>query len=224
MIFTVDDLCFFAPSMMSLPEDTVTGAIYLVQSIIEGSKGADRPLEITRYREKLQVNLKFQNFRLTYVSINTPLINSPAPIFKARLGNISDKFNRAVSLDSWRTLNPDDYTIDIDGQIHLFTATARSWGYGGYHGYRREPYPEFSEADVEYSSGIDFSQDTRQTREIKAAFGRILDWVVNTGSFKGVSSVELPFEEAKISYSTGQIGTIPSDLLLVFQKYRPISL
>jgi hypothetical protein len=77
---------------------------------------------------------------------------------------------------------------------------------------------------VEYSSGIDFSQDTRQTREIKAAFGRILDWVCNTGSFRGVSSVELPFEEAKINYGTGQLGTIPDDLLMIFKKYRPIKL
>jgi hypothetical protein len=77
---------------------------------------------------------------------------------------------------------------------------------------------------VEYSSGIDFSQDTRQTREIKAAFGRVLDWVCNTGSFKGVSSVELPFEEVKINYGTGQLGTIPDDLLMIFKKYRPIRL
>ena len=223
MIFTVDDLLLFAPSV-SLPEDAVTGAIYFVQSIIEGNRGADRPLEITRHREKLRVNLKFQNFRLTYVSINTPLVSDPAPIIKARLGNITDGFNRAIAPDNWQTLNSNDYTIDIDGQIHLSTAIGRSWGYGGYGGYKREPYPEFSESDVEYSSGIDFSQDTRQTREIKAAFGRVLDWVCNTGSFKGVSSVELPFEEAKISYGTGQLGTIPDDLLMVFKKYRPISL
>lgn len=223
MIFSLDDLLLFAPSV-SLPEDAVTGAIYFVQSIIEGDRGADRPLEITRHREKLRVNLKFQNFRLTYVSINTPLVNSPAPIIKARLGNITDGFNRAIAPDSWQTLSSNDYTIDVDGQIYLSTAISRSWGYWGYHGYSREPYPVFSEADVEYSSGIDFSQDTRQTREIKAAFGRILDWVVNTGSFKGVSSVELPFEEAKINYGTGQLGTIPDDLLMVFKKYRPISL
>nr|QNL31619.1 MAG: hypothetical protein [Bacteriophage sp.] len=223
MIFTVDDLLLFAPSV-SLPEDAVTGAIYFVQSIIEGDRGADRPLEITRHREKLRVNLKFQNFRLTYVSINTPLVSNPAPIIKARLGNITDGFNRAIAPDSWQTLGSDDYIIDVDGQIHLSTAISRSWGYWGYHGYNREPYPEFSEADVEYSSGIDFSQDTRQTREIKAAFGRILDWVCNTGSFKGVSSVELPFEEVKINYGTGQLGTIPDDLLMVFKKYRPISL
>lgn len=223
MIFSLDDLLLFAPSV-SLPEDAVTGAIYFVQSIIEGDRGADRPLEITRHREKLRVNLKFQNFRLTYVSINTPLVNSPAPIIKARLGNITDGFNRAIAPDSWQTLSSNDYTIDVDGQIYLSTAISRSWGYWGYHGYNREPYPAFSEADVEYSSGIDFSQDTRQTREVKAAFGRILDWVVNTGSFKGVSSVELPFEEAKINYGTGQLGTIPDDLLMVFKKYRPISL
>ena len=223
MIFSLDDLLLFAPSV-SLPEDAVTGAIYFVQSIIEGDRGADRPLEISRHREKLRVNLKFQNFRLTYVSINTPLVNSPAPIIKARLGNITDGFNRAIAPDSWQTLSSNDYTIDVDGQIHLSTAISRSWGYWGYHGYNREPYPAFSEADVEYSSGIDFSQDTRQTREVKAAFGRILDWVVNTGSFKGVSSVELPFEEAKINYGTGQLGTIPDDLLMVFKKYRPISL
>lgn len=223
MIFSLDDLLLFAPSV-SLPEDAVTGAIYFVQSIIEGDRGADRPLEITRHREKLRVNLKFQNFRLTYVSINTPLVNSPAPIIKARLGNITDGFNRAIAPDSWQTLSSNDYTIDVDGQIYLSTAISRSWGYWGYHGYSREPYPAFSEADVEYSSGIDFSQDIRQTREIKAAFGRILDWVVNTGSFKGVSSVELPFEEAKINYGTGQLGTIPDDLLMVFKKYRPISL
>lgn len=223
MIFSLDDLLLFAPSV-SLPEDAVTGAIYFVQSIIEGDRGADRPLEISRHREKLRVNLKFQNFRLTYVSINTPLVNSPAPIIKARLGNITDGFNRAIAPDSWQTLSSNDYTIDVDGQIYLSTAISRSWGYWGYHGYNREPYPAFSEADVEYSSGIDFSQDTRQTREVKAAFGRILDWVVNTGSFKGVSSVELPFEEAKINYGTGQLGTIPDDLLMVFKKYRPISL
>jgi len=223
MIFSVDDLSIFAPSV-SLPEDAVTGAIYFVQGIVEGNRGSDRPLEITRHREKLRVNLKFQNFKLTYVNINTPIINSPAPIIKARLGNITDGFNRAIAPDNWQTLGSNDYIIDIDGQIHLSTAIGRSWGYGGYHGYSREPYPEFSEADVEYSSGIDFSQDTRQTREIKAAFGRVLDWVCNTGSFKGVSSVELPFEEARINYGTGQLGTIPDDLLMVFKKYRPIRL
>jgi hypothetical protein len=206
MIFSIDDLSIFAPSV-SLSEDAVTGAIYFVQSIIEGDRGADRPLEITRHRERLRVNLKFQNFRLTYVSIN-----------------ITDGFNRAIAPDSWRTLGSNDYIIDIDGQIHLSTAIGRSWGYGGYRGYSREPYPEFSEADVEYSSGIDFTQDTRQTREIKAAFGRVLDWVCNTGSFKGVSSVELPFEEVKINYGTGQLGTIPDDLLMIFKKYRPIKL
>ena len=223
MIFSLDDLLLFAPSV-SLPEDAVTGAIYFVQSIIEGDRGAGRPLEISRHREKLRVNLKFQNFRLSYVSINTPLVNSPAPIIKARLGNITDGFNRAIAPDNWQALGINDYTIDVDGQIYLSTAISRSWGYWGYHGYNREPYPAFSEADVEYSSGIDFSQDTRQTREIKAAFGRILDWVCNTGSFKGVSSVELPFEEAKINYGTGQLGTIPDDLLMVFKKYRPLSL
>jgi len=136
---------------------------------------------------------------------------------------IVEGFNRAIAPDNWKVLTPDDYTIDVDGQIHLSTVYGRSWGYG--HSWNtREPFPEFSEADVEYSAGIDFTQDTRQVRQLKAAFGRVLDWVCNTGSFKGVTSVELPFEELKISYGSGQLGTVPNDLLLVFRKYRPVSL
>jgi hypothetical protein len=222
MIFTPDDLFLFAPGVV-LTDEALEGAISFVETIVEGDRGADRPLEIVRHREKLRVNLKFQNFRLTYVSPSTPIAEDPEPVIKVRLGNVTDGFNRAIAPDNWKVLTPDDYTIDVDGQIHLSTVYGRSWGYG--HSWNtREPFPEFSEADVEYSAGIDFTQDTRQVRQLKAAFGRVLDWVCNTGSFKGVTSVELPFEELKISYGSGQLGTVPNDLLLVFRKYRPVSL
>jgi hypothetical protein len=221
MIFTSDDLTLFAPGV-ALTGNALEGAILFVTSIVESDRGADRPLEIVRHREKLRVNLKFQNFRLTYVSIDTPLAEEPAPIVKARLGNVVDGFNRAIAPDNWKTLTPDEYRIDSDGQIDLSTFCGRSWGYGRSWN-TREPYPEFSEADVEYSAGIDFSEDTRTVRQLKAAFGRVLDWVCNTGSFKGITSVELPFEELKISYGTGQLGTVPDDLLLAFRKYRSIT-
>lgn len=220
-VFTSDDVSLFAPSV-TLTGDALDGAILFVLSQVEGDRGADRPLEIVRHREKLSVNLKFQNFRLSYVSILTPLATEPAPVIKVRLANATDRFNRAISPNDWKELAPEDYRIDIDGQIHLSTTYSRSWGGVGYRG--REPYPEFSEADVEYSAGIDFSQDTRQVRQLKAAFGRVLDWVCNTGSYRGVTAVELPFEELKITYGSGQLGTIPDDLMLAFHKYRIVNI
>jgi hypothetical protein len=221
MIFTPDDLSLFAPSV-TLVDDALEGAISFVETIVEGDRGADRPLGIVQYREKLRVNLKFQNFRLTYVSPSTPIAEDPEPIIKVRLGNVTDGFNRAIAPDNWKVLTPDEYMIDVDGQINLSTVYGRSWGYNQSWN-SREPFPEFSEADVEYSAGIDFSEDTRQVRQLKAAFGRVLDWVCNTGSFKGVTSVELPFEELKISYGSGQLGMVPDDLLLAFRKYKPIT-
>lgn len=220
-ILTPSDAGIYAPDV-TLTGDALDSALLYVQALIESEKGANRPLEITSFTERKQVNLNAQTVYLSYV----PVLEEPSPVIKVRTGNIQNMVRDVIPVGDWQTLEPDTYTLDVDGRLnfnenyyHYF-----NYGYYGSSGYYKHHY--VSECELTYSSGWDFTQNTPEINQLKASAGRILSWVYgqNSGSYQGVKRLKVPFKEFEVEWSDKQLpGTIPDDLFLTFIKYRPIN-
>ncbi len=209
-ILTISDVSKYAPNV-TLTGDTLIGAIELAQSVIESDQGCNRPIEITSFKELLTVNTKTQSLWLSY----TPIAISSEMNVKVRTGgNIQDRFRRYLPPSNWMILNSDQYLLDANGQIHLVNINLFSnFNYCT---------TLFSTAEVVYSAGIDFDTDNSVTRSLKASAGKILDYVVNSGAFQGVTELEVPFDEFRIKYAqSANIGRIPDGYFSAWRKYRP---
>lgn len=220
MILTPEDLDTFA-SGINLSENAVLGAIYAMQAIVE-SPGAGRELELLERKEKINIDLNAQSFYFSYF----PLVMTPEPIVKIRIGgNLNDSWGRAVPPGSWAVVPPECYTLDVDGQLHLGTAAFPWYPANGFPGYQGIQQLYGTVAELTYTSGLDFTQvENPEIIKLKASAGMILKWITTSGVYRGVETIDIPFQEFRIKYSasaTQLIGTIPDDLLLPFRKYQP---
>lgn len=207
MILTPCDLAKYAPSVR-LEGEALTGLLEYLQTIVESDAGANRSLEITEHTEKITLNFKLQNFWLSYF----PLVTPPEPLIKVRMANAQDSFRRGISAFDWIVLNNEQYQIDFDSQVHLQpSAIAQSYGWGRQF--------IFTEAQVTYSAGIDFTQDTAEVRSLKAACGQILTYMTNNQAYLGISAVNIVGEHS-VQYNVTKAGEIPSSLLTPFKKYK----
>jgi hypothetical protein len=221
-ILNEDDLPLFAPGV-NLTSDALTGAFYYLQSILESEAGAGRPLDLALRTETRKLNFKTQSFFLQHFPI---LIDDDHPLaLSVRIGgNVVDTFNRAVPPGSWRSLADDEFILDSNNQVFLnysnINLTSSGWQSSYLHGgYQQGGFTDYK---CEYWAGFDFTQDTQEINQLKASAGAILTYIVQSGVFKGVSELNVPFDEFRIKYATDPtlIGQIPDYMMLPFKSLR----
>lgn len=223
MILTEDDLPIFAPGV-NLTADALTGAFYYLQSILESEAGAGRPLDLALRTEVRKIAAqKTQSFFLQQFPI---LIDEDHPFtLSVRVGgNVTDIYNRPVPVGSWRTLSENEYILDSNNQVFLNFANIGLINGGWYPCFVNQGYQQtgFTDYKCEYWAGFDFSQDTQEINQLKASAGAILTYIVQSGVFKGVSELQVPFDEFRIKYATDPtlIGQIPDYMMLPFKSLR----
>lgn len=228
MILIEDDLPFFAPGV-NLTGDALIGSLYYLQSIVEGDAGAGRPIELSQRVETGDITLGPQSFFLQHFPI---LIDETHPIeLKVRSGgNVQDAFRRPLPVGEWVVLGGDEYILDTDNRVHLdytkigFLNTGWST-FGSNYGLAgtcRNDRPGFSTYQATYWAGFDFTLDTPEINKLKSAAGAILAYLVQSGAFKGVQELDVPFDEFRIRYNTSPmlVGRIPEDMMLPFKALR----
>ena len=222
MILNEDDLPLFAPGV-NLTSDALTGAFYYLQSILESEAGAGRPLDLALRTETRKINYRCQSFFLQHFPI---LVDDDHPfLLSVRIGgNVTDTFGRAVSPGSWRVLADDEFILDNNNQIFLNYSNLNLISSGWSPNYLSSGYQRggFTDYKCEYWAGFDFTQDTQEINQLKASAGAILTYVVQSGVFKGVSELDVPFDEFRIKYATDPtlIGQIPDYMMLPFKSLR----
>lgn len=217
MILSESDCLIYAPSVEQTGE-ILLGSILQVQAIIESKIG--RSLEMTEYTEKKSLNRELQNTYLSYF----PIVNPPVPTVKIRSGNTLTRSRQGVPISDWQELTEDEYTLDSDGLINLNMESIHQNYLSYFYGYNEYKFNKIStEIEVTYSAGVNFTLNTSEVKMLKAAAGAILAYI-DSPNFKGVSSLEVPFREFKISYSSSSPATVPDSLFLPFMKYKPVVL
>lgn len=229
MILSEDDLPIFAAGV-NLTGDAAEGALWYLQSILEGDAGAGRPIELAERTEVSTIDVGTQSFFLR----NFPVVvddDKPLQIQVRIGGNITDAYRRVLPVGDWRLLNADDYVLDDDGRVFLDinhigllnTYWSNGLTYSGYGVHYNASPQGFTSYRATYWAGYDFSNSEAEISKLKAAAGSILTYLTHSGVFKGVSELDVPFDEFRIKYSTAgasMIGRIPSDMLLPFRALR----
>lgn len=204
-ILTAADKPLYFPDV-TLEGDALTGAIARITSIIEGPAGANRPLERGETEEIKRLNVAAQTAQLSYV----PVALVPAPVIRARVSTVAD----------WVELATDEYRIDFNGRLCILGSVQHVVSRWARHPYDSNQW-RFSEVWATYTAGLDFTADTAEIRNLKAAAGQCLSFMVLNQAFAGVTRYEV-FQEYVESYgSTSAAGDIPGGLLAPFFKYRP---
>lgn len=229
MILTEDDLPIFAAGV-NLTGDAAEGALWYLQSILEGDAGAGRPIELAERTEIGGIDSGTQSFFLQHYPL---VISEIYPIqLQVRIGgNVTDAYRRVLPVGQWKVLTTDDWILDGDGRIYLdlnhIGLLNTSWSsgltYSGYGGYYNATSAGFSAYRATYWAGFDFDTSGAEISKLKAAAGSILTYLTHSGVFKGVSELDVPFDEFRIKYSTAgasMIGRIPDDMLLPFRALR----
>lgn len=221
----------------TLTDEALTALVLQAQVMIEGPLGANRPLEVTSYTEALY--MAGNAARLGYV----PVLASPAPVVQIRSGPGGAGFGRNDSTDPWYTLDSDVYEIDTTlGEIRLQQGAAGWGGTGGYGYYAPyagdysyaggvsnpvEALPD-SQLRITYSAGFDFTADTAEVRQLKAAAAALVAYL-GSNTFKGIEEVQTQ-REGRIRYVRTQgyngafgvgPGQVPEAMMMPFQRYRP---
>lgn len=208
MIFTEDDKASMSEEL-GLVGMTLDRAIAQALIFAEGQNGAQRPLQITRYTDVLEV--ASDRVFLSYM----PVVELPAPLVYARLrsqGSFGRR--RPQRLREWALLSQLDYEIDYStGEMTVDAG--------------------FEEVKIEYSSGFAF-QDPLSAEElkIKEAIASILSIAIaDSGYSQGVKefsvnnfySIKYADSGATSSAMSGKsIGnTAAQDFLIELRKYRP---
>lgn len=202
-ILTEIDRAIYFPDV-PLQGEALDGLIQRAQMLAEGPQGANRPLEITPFKEIVRMNVSLQTARLTFA----PLALTPAPVVEARRKTHRDNFGRVHPTTAWVTLTEGEgYIIDEEsGEIHLSLDSQLGFGRSVF----------FTELRVTYTSGFDTTQDTYEVRQLKAAVGSILNWL-------GTHSNErymLRDEVTGVTFSESR-KDLPIDYLLPLRKYCP---
>jgi hypothetical protein len=229
MILTEDDLPIFAAGV-NLTGDAAEGALWYLQSILEGDAGAGRPIELGERTETGAIDSGTQSFFLH----NFPIVvdaDKPLQIDVRLGGNVQDAYRRVLPVGRWRSLDTGDYILDEDGRVYLDITSIgllnNAWSngltYSGYGYQVGSVVSGFTSYRATYWAGYDFDTSEAEISKLKAAAGSILTYLTHSGVFKGVSELDVPFDEFRIKYSTtsaAMIGRIPPDMLLPFRALR----
>jgi hypothetical protein len=229
MILTEDDLPIFAAGV-NLTGDAAEGALWYLQSILEGDAGAGRPIELAQDTEIGTIDVGTQSFFLR----RFPWVvdeDRPMTIEVRTGGNITDAYRRVVPVNQWRSLDTDDYILDGDGRVYLdinhIGLLNSYWSHGltysGYGVHMGSTPNGFTAYRATYWAGFDFNTSGAEVSKLKAAAGSILTYLTHSGVFKGVSELDVPFDEFRIKYASAgasMIGRIPEDMLMPFRALR----
>lgn len=227
MILTEDDLPFYAPGV-NLTSDALVGALYYLQAIVEGDAGAGRPIELEQRSETGDVQLGPQSFFLQHFPIVID-VDHPIEVKVRSGGNVQDVFRRPLPVGQWVVLESTDYILDIDNRVFLdYTSIGllnAGWSAHGAYGFDttyRSVRSGFSTYQATYWAGFDFTVDSPVVNKLKSAAGAILTYLTQSGAFKGVQELDVPFDEFRIKYNTSAslVGRIPDDMLLPFKALR----
>jgi len=212
MILEYSDLTTYAPNLV-VTEEEILPQLYYVQMLIENE--ANRNLEVTEYIEKLPLSSKFQNCQLTF----SPIINPPVPVVQARLANVETTLYQGYPPTDWLTIDPANYLIDSDRMLSLKGGISSESIYlpvAAYHAHRQY----FTEVQVTYSAGIDFSLATQEVKIIKSAAASLLNYIRSV-QFQGVEMIQVPFDEFRVKFTAGIMpGVVPKELTAMFRAYR----
>lgn len=182
---------------VNLVGDALTGAIRRAQMVAEGYWGANRPLELTSFTEIKSLSHNYQTAQLTYVPVKT----TPVPTVEVRLGKFTDGFGRSFAPNEWTAIAATEWQLEYDiGEFFLKSQNQL---------YRS------TEIKVSYTAGFDFSIDSPEIREIKAAVGGILSYLESLPG-KHVTNLNA----VGITY-TGEFGKFPEYLLLPLRRHLP---
>jgi len=221
-ILTTTDATTLVPSLSSLDTNTLGAMVNYINYLVESPEGANRPLGITKWTEKIRLTLKLQNCYLAY----HPLIlndqtNYPYS-FKVRIADALNYYGRAVPVQPWLSLDNTMIQIDDDSQVSLFLTQAYFYN-----------YPEFSQSIrtiatemlASYYAGFNLvpltSNPDPVVYNLKMAAGEIIKYYTSK-LYAGIGSLSVPFDEFDISFNQkGSPYQVPDYLLAPFRKYKP---
>jgi hypothetical protein len=198
MILTSGDKTKYYPEVTATG-DTLDGLIAIVQGIIEGDDGTNRPLEQIENVEIIKIHSRSRFVRLERLPIVT--------IASIEVRGAQNQWQLS-SLD-WQLVTSDQVVIDYEtGQINFL---GDSWGL----------ISNYSEAKITYTAGYDFSSTTDpDVLKIKAIAGRALSYIFANGP-QGISSLSTQ-TSATNSTATVYAGTSYLGLMLTpLGKYKP---
>jgi len=150
MILTAEDDEDFFPSLQ-LTGANLDTAIRSAQMMAEGSRGANRPLEVRSYSETHKVAGSDQTFMVS----NLPIISAPYPVVKIRQGQ-NRSFGRSIAATEWLQLAVNQFQIDdYLGEVQVLWAIDRS--IGDFPAIQQSGRENANfEAQITYSSGFNF--------------------------------------------------------------------
>jgi hypothetical protein len=225
-ILTTTDAPFFAPSLSNLSSEKLGALINYVNYLVESPQGANRPLAIKKWTEKLKLNIKLQNAYLSYrpLILDDP-INYPITV-QVRVANTLNYYGRGVPVQPWYDIEPSKFLLDIDGQIHCFFGQEYPFTYPNFNQNIR---PTVTEMQVSYYSGLELISYNPQSEikpspdvmTLKSAAGEICNYL-QSKLYSGVSSIQVPFDEFSINFNNQmEPFKIPDYLLYSFKNYKP---
>lgn len=203
------------------PDVTATGfalvaAIRLAQSLAEGPRGANRPLELRQYKETKRLGRDSQTAIFSYF----PALEMPAPLVEVRRrSSVSLEYGRVAGPSDWLPLEQLDSVIDFEfGRLNLYSGSyaVHLPGYDGPGVSSRSKQWTWDECRITYSSGFDFATDTSpEADEIRAVVGQILTFQqgggLNLSSYKS--------GEEQVQYRSQ--GDALESFLETLQKWKP---
>lgn len=212
-IFTSADLTTYAPTL-SLTEPALSAAIAQAQFLIESPVGANRILEIQQHVEVA----KMKTDGVVRIKM-TPLVS---------VEEISCKVN-----SEWVAIASTDYQVDLDlGEISVESQALINlsgidpWGISSRRSRPTKPSRDW-DVRVKYTAGFDFTVDTTEVVNMKAAIAGIIQ-MRQSKAAEGIQSYEWN-DWYKVSYGSAASETLASgvgsspfeDFLLIFRRYRP---
>lgn len=214
-----------------IPTNIAAQAIRKAQILAESAAGANRPLELTVFKETLAVN---RNTRTVWLN-HLPIDESYGITVEIQFGAY-ELFRRQIPASNWVTLEPDAYRMDFEqGVVYLLTDRLYDFEGVTIEDYRTLP----RKARVTYRSGFDFTESNRDTERIKTALGMIAQMQSGEGAsaaYGGATAFTLE-RVYSVSYAQpqvrgdsgmgisggGAVAGVIDDYLGVFRSYRPRS-
>jgi hypothetical protein len=194
-------------------EGAFSAYLPLAQQIAESQIGANRPLEISSFVEIYPIS-RYRSAAYGYCYLHH------RPIVADSLSGRIRSLDRSVSLPEFVDLPSDALSVDRDGKVNVFWGSLSRYPY---YGRSIEDFLVYCEYEVEitYESGLDFTADTPEVKELKSAIANLICYLDNP-SYKGIAGIQIPFREFKLDFNKSETGTIPAHFLIPFMKYRPV--
>lgn len=247
-ILTIEDKSTYFPSV-ELDGQSLAAIINQSQVIAEGSSGANRPLEMRKYVDVLQLHSSGLVL-LPYMPILTTPTAPLAPTVEIRWkapGGVNPYYGSLYGSEEWQLVQPEEYEIDYDrGELKLngvpSLANFISFMTPVLSMHRTYNYRQRAlgknirpQVRVTYYAGFDFTNDSDlAVIALKTALGGIVSIRGSNGaiqSLEGVKSFALENfynvsygSENALDLLTTRSGKNPmDDYLGIFRKYRPRS-